>query len=31
MANLDQLLSIKGVWAAGEFSQDGKLLAYKAT
>jgi roadblock/LC7 domain-containing protein len=29
MANLDQLLSIKGVWAAGEFSQDGKLLAYK--
>jgi len=29
MANLDQLLSIKGVWAAGEFSHDGKLLAYK--
>lgn len=29
MANLDQLLRIKGVWAAGEFSQDGKLLAYK--
>lgn len=29
MANLDKLMSIKGVWAAGEFSQDGKLLAYK--
>ncbi len=29
MANLDKLMSIKGVWAPGEFSPDGKLLAYK--
>ncbi|HID05491.1 MAG TPA: DUF2173 family protein [Aigarchaeota archaeon] len=29
MANLDRLLQIKGVFAAGEFSDDGKLVAYK--
>jgi len=29
MANLDKLLQIKGVFAAGEFSDDGKLVAYK--
>jgi roadblock/LC7 domain-containing protein len=29
MANLDRLLQIKGVWAADEFSDDGKLVAYK--
>ncbi len=29
MANLDKLLQIKGVWAVGEFSDDGKLIAYK--
>jgi len=29
MANLDKLLQIKGVFAAGEFSDDGKLIAYK--
>lgn len=29
MAKLDDLLRIKGVFAAGEFSNDGKLLAYK--
>ena len=29
MADLDKLMSVKGVWAAGEFSDDGKLLAYK--
>jgi len=29
MANLDRLMKIKGVWAAGEFTDDGKLVAYK--
>jgi len=29
MANLDKLLQIKGVFAVGEFSDDGKLIAYK--
>lgn len=29
MANLDRLLQIKGVFAAGEFSDDGKVIAYK--
>jgi len=29
MANLDRLMQIKGVWAAGEFTNDGKLVAYK--
>lgn len=29
MANLDRLMKIKGVWAAGEFTNDGKLVAYK--
>ncbi len=29
MANLDKLMQIKGVWAAGEFTDDGKLVAYK--
>lgn len=29
MANLDRLMQIKGVWAAGEFTDDGKLVAYK--
>lgn len=29
MANLDRLMSIKGVWAVGEFTDDGKLVAYK--
>jgi roadblock/LC7 domain-containing protein len=29
MADLDKLMSVKGVWAAGEFSPDGKLIAYK--
>lgn len=29
MANLDRLMSVKGVWAAGEFTPDGKLVAYK--
>ncbi len=29
MANLDRLMQVKGVWAAGEFTDDGKLLAYK--
>ena len=29
MANLDRLMKIKGVWAAGEFTEDGKLVAYK--
>jgi roadblock/LC7 domain-containing protein len=30
MATLDELLSIDGVVAAGEFSADGKLVDYKA-
>jgi roadblock/LC7 domain-containing protein len=30
MATLDELLSIDGVAAAGEFSADGKLVDYKA-
>ena len=30
MSDLDQLLVIDGVAAAGEFSGDGKLIAYKA-
>jgi len=29
MANLDELMQIEGVWAAGEFTDDGKLVAYK--
>ncbi len=29
MANLERLMKIKGVWAAGEFTDDGKLVAYK--
>ncbi len=29
MANLDKLMQVKGVWAAGEFTDDGKLVAYK--
>jgi len=29
MADLDRLMKVKGVWAAGEFSPDGKLIAYK--
>jgi roadblock/LC7 domain-containing protein len=29
MADLDKLMKVKGVWAAGEFSPDGKLIAYK--
>jgi roadblock/LC7 domain-containing protein len=29
MADLDKLMGVKGVWAAGEFSPDGKLIAYK--
>ncbi len=29
MANLDRLMQVKGVWAAGEFTDDGKLVAYK--
>ncbi len=29
MSNLDKLTQVKGVWAAGEFTDDGKLLAYK--
>ncbi|MDW8032862.1 MAG: DUF2173 family protein [Aquificaceae bacterium] len=29
MANLDKLMNVKGVWAAGEFTDDGKLVAYK--
>lgn len=29
MADLQKLLSIKGVFAAGEFSNDGKLVAFK--
>jgi roadblock/LC7 domain-containing protein len=29
MADLDKLMSVKGVWAAGEFSPDGKLIAYR--
>ncbi len=29
MANLERLMKIKGVWAAGEFTNDGKLVAYK--
>ncbi|MCW1294914.1 MAG: DUF2173 family protein [Candidatus Parvarchaeum sp.] len=29
MADLNKLLSIKGVFAAGEFSNDGNLVAYK--
>ncbi len=29
MANLDRLMQIKGVFAAGEFTDDGKLVAYK--
>ncbi|MFN4320010.1 MAG: DUF2173 family protein [Aquificaceae bacterium] len=29
MANLDRLMKVKGVWAAGEFTDDGKLVAYK--
>ncbi len=29
MSNLDKLMQVKGVWAAGEFTDDGKLLAYK--
>lgn len=30
MATLNELLSLKGVVAAGEFTPDGKLLDYKA-
>jgi roadblock/LC7 domain-containing protein len=30
MATLDDLMKINGVVAAGEFSPDGKLVAYKA-
>jgi roadblock/LC7 domain-containing protein len=30
MANLDELLQIDGVFAAGEFTADGKLLDYKS-
>jgi len=29
MANLDRLMAVRGVWAAGEFTDDGKLVAYK--
>lgn len=29
MEDLDKLMKVKGVWAAGEFSPDGKLIAYK--
>ncbi len=29
MANLDNLLKVKGVVAAGEFADDGRLLAFK--
>ena len=29
MATLDELLKIEGVVAAGEFTADGKLIAYK--
>lgn len=29
MANLDRLLSIKGVWAAGQFNRDGSLVECK--
>lgn len=29
MANLDKFLSIKGVFAAGEFDANGNLVAYK--
>jgi roadblock/LC7 domain-containing protein len=29
MANLEKLIGVKGVWAAGELSPDGKLIAYK--
>jgi roadblock/LC7 domain-containing protein len=29
MADLDKLMGVKGVWAAEEFSPDGKLTAYK--
>ena len=30
MATLDELLTMPGVMAAGEFSADGKLVGYKA-
>lgn len=30
MATLDELIKIDGVMAAGEFTADGKLIAYKA-
>ena len=30
MATLDELIKIEGVVAAGEFTADGKLIAYKA-
>jgi roadblock/LC7 domain-containing protein len=29
MANLDKVMSVKGVWAVGEFNDDGTLVAYK--
>ncbi|MCS7285331.1 MAG: DUF2173 family protein, partial [Hydrogenobacter thermophilus] len=29
MANLERLLSIKGVWAAGQFNNDGTLVECK--
>jgi roadblock/LC7 domain-containing protein len=31
MATLDELMRIKGVVAAGEFSPDGRLIDYRAT